>query len=224
MKNMIVLFDFDGVVLDSLPAVRTAVTKVREANGLNAPDDYEVRRWLGPPLAQSTERFAKELGLDAARQSEMNDMYVEAVCEASRFLQAFDGIEQLLKELDTVGARTGLATMKSWEEIDAVGHKYLPCLAFFKDRVFAPKSHADNIDKTHIVEKALEHLCDSQYTKNNAYMIGDRASDIEAANANGISGVGVTWGAGSEKELINAGAMHLVHSVDELRDYLSRCS
>ena len=47
-----------------------------------------------------------------------------------------------------------------------------------------------------------------------AVMIGDRDVDIEAADANGLRGVGVLWGFGGAAEL--SGAMRLLESPADL--------
>jgi len=47
-------------------------------------------------------------------------------------------------------------------------------------------------------------------------MIGDRRFDIEAAIANGIPSIGVTWGFGTRDELESAGATLVVDQPSEL--------
>jgi phosphoglycolate phosphatase len=55
-----------------------------------------------------------------------------------------------------------------------------------------------------------------------AVMIGDRRDDVEAAKANRVRSIGVTWGYGSRAELELAGAEHIVDSVAELLTHLGR--
>jgi len=54
-----------------------------------------------------------------------------------------------------------------------------------------------------------------------AVMIGDRANDVNAAKANGLRAIGVLWGYGSERELIDAGADTLCRTPNELADLLN---
>ena len=49
-------------------------------------------------------------------------------------------------------------------------------------------------------------------------MVGDRHHDVEGATAHGVPCVGVLWGYGDADELLGAGAVGLVHDVDELLD------
>jgi phosphoglycolate phosphatase len=53
-------------------------------------------------------------------------------------------------------------------------------------------------------------------------MIGDRSYDVEAAHANAIPAIGVTWGIGDRAELEAAGAEAIVDRPDELLGLLSR--
>ena len=49
-----------------------------------------------------------------------------------------------------------------------------------------------------------------------AVMIGDRAVDVRGARANSVRSVGVLWGYGSERELVEAGADRLCVAPAEL--------
>lgn len=51
-------------------------------------------------------------------------------------------------------------------------------------------------------------------------MVGDRHYDIIGASEVGVDSVGVTYGCGSEDELRQAGATHLIASIDELLEII----
>ncbi|MDD5900061.1 MAG: HAD hydrolase-like protein, partial [Lachnospiraceae bacterium] len=51
-------------------------------------------------------------------------------------------------------------------------------------------------------------------------MVGDRKYDVIGAAAVGIQTIGVLYGFGDEKELSEAGAVHLVKTPAELAEYL----
>lgn len=53
-----------------------------------------------------------------------------------------------------------------------------------------------------------------------AVLVGDRRHDVEGARQAGIDAVGVTFGYGSEEELLSAGAPAIAHSVAELEQIL----
>jgi phosphoglycolate phosphatase len=66
-------------------------------------------------------------------------------------------------------------------------------------------------------------LADFGASAEHATMIGDRHFDIEGARANGVRGIGVSWGFGSIEELRGAGAdaiASLPHELATLLDAL----
>lgn len=54
-----------------------------------------------------------------------------------------------------------------------------------------------------------------------AVMIGDRGSDIEAAQANGLPSAGVLWGFGSRQEIVEAAPDAILHTPADLADTLA---
>ena len=53
-------------------------------------------------------------------------------------------------------------------------------------------------------------------------MVGDRYHDIVGALNNGFHAIGVTWGYGTEDELLGAGAHCLVATPEQLPGLVSR--
>ena len=51
-------------------------------------------------------------------------------------------------------------------------------------------------------------------------MVGDRNHDILGAAAHGIDSLGVTFGYGSDRELIEAGASYLASVPDEILNFI----
>ena len=64
-----VLFDFDGTLADSYPAITASVNHVRAAHGLPALDEAEIRRHVGRGPAYLLEHTVPgaELEADLAR-------------------------------------------------------------------------------------------------------------------------------------------------------------
>ena len=66
----------------------------------------------------------------------------------------------------------------------------------------------------------LEYAMSDSGARENVAMVGDRKHDVAGALANGIKAIGVTYGYGSRKELIHAGADSVVDKPGELLDVL----
>ena len=71
-------------------------------------------------------------------------------------------------------------------------------------------------EKAEIEETALFDAAKRKCT----YMVGDRKFDIIGAKAEDVISVGVTYGYGSEEELLAEKPDFLAHSVDELKEIL----
>jgi phosphoglycolate phosphatase len=207
-----VVFDFDGVIVDSRRAVRTAVGAALGANGVADRPDAEVDQVIGPPVRWA---FASLTG--AAEESELVSSCVDAyhrVYEAV-YLEQTALVPGLDRALAGLGVPAALATAKVE---DFVG----PLLARLGltgrfDAVAAPSRAVPDEPKASIVARALDALGDAAA---DAVMVGDRSYDIAAARTNGIRSVGVLWGIGDRAELTGAGADLIVTRVGELADVL----
>ena len=69
-------------------------------------------------------------------------------------------------------------------------------------------------DKEHLIRQALPQ----DYGE--AWMVGDRCFDMEGGAAAGVHTLGVTYGYGSEQELLETGAEKIAHTPLEILDIL----
>ena len=79
--------------------------------------------------------------------------------------------------------------------------------------VFGSEFDGTRADKRELVAYILEK---ESLEPQASVMVGDRAHDIRAARANGLSSVGVLWGYGSREELAGAGATSIIDHPDAL--------
>ncbi|MDH3686324.1 MAG: HAD hydrolase-like protein, partial [Myxococcales bacterium] len=130
---------------------------------------------------------------------------------------AFDGIAPLLEEL----ARRlpiGLVTSKPIEFAGPILER-LDLARHFGALCGPPLARTGGEPKSHIAERALAELglaTSSHGAPPIAAIVGDRHHDIRAGRELGLATVGVLWGIGSETELREAGARHLVETPRQL--------
>jgi phosphoglycolate phosphatase len=202
-----VIFDLDGVLVDSravfLACVNHAFTKL----GLPAREDAELLPYIGPPFPYA---FGELLGVahDAEIVTACIDGYRERYVTASLTETTVPpGIPEALDALD--GRRKAVATSKPKAFADpllaAMG------LGAHFDVVAGPDLAAHAEDKTVTLGRALHELGPTR-----AVMVGDRSFDIVAAHAHGLPAIGVTWGIGTVKELRDAGAERIIGHPDDL--------
>ena len=206
-----VVFDFDGVIIDSRDAVRTAVNEALAAHGLPSRPGAEVDHVIGPPVLVAFAELtgeAESSALVAACAATYNERYARVYLQRTSLV---DGIASVLGELTLPLA---LATAKPAEFVSPLLAAL--SLAPYFEYVFAPERSAPDERKTVTVANALRALRATE-----PIVVGDRSFDIEAAHANGIRAIGVTWGIGERSELEAAGADVVIERPAQLLSLLA---
>jgi phosphoglycolate phosphatase len=206
------LFDFDGVIIDSREAVRTAINDALTVHGLPPRPGPELDRFIGPPAPAA---FAELTGKPAASPfvaacvDTYHERYTTVYLELTELI---DGVGAVLERLAR-SLRLALATAKPAEFAEPLLDKLGLAQCF--EVVAAPTISAQEEDKAVTVARALRAL-----RGDHAVMVGDRYYDIDAAHANGLRAIGVTWGIGDLAELDGAGADVIIDRPDQLLELL----
>ncbi len=195
-----VLFDLDGTLTDPKPGITGCIAYALGKLGI--PSDPDTLTWcIGPPLAES---FPLLIGSDdpvlVARAIEL---YRERFSAVGMYENAvYSGIPECLAELREANIELYVATSKP--------HIYAePILAHFGLRGFFHAVHGSELDgRNGDKAELIGHLLATEKLEpNQSVMIGDREHDMIGAKKNGLTGIGVTYGYGSQEELVNAGAI-----------------
>jgi phosphoglycolate phosphatase len=202
-----VIFDFDGVLIDSRIAVSHCMNRALAAHGLPERAPEELYRYIGPPTVSAFSELVGE-----PPDSPLVRAFIRSyrACYAETALantQVFAGIPETLEAL-AAEHRLAVATSKPL----VFAEELLRGLGL-RERfaaVAGPEFDAAD-DKTATLAAALSALGPTR-----AVMVGDRSFDMVAANAHGIPGLGVAWGIGSRAELEHAGATRIVAAPGEL--------
>jgi phosphoglycolate phosphatase len=203
-----VIFDLDGVLVDSRAAIAGCINHALTALGRPSRPEADLHPYIGPPLSHA---FGELLGLAP------DDPEVAAMIAAYRGRYATvsltdtivqDGIPEVLDEL---AQRRRLAVVTS--KVQAFAEPLLEALGL-RDRfevVAGPRLDALAEDKAQTLATALDALGPTV-----AVMVGDRSFDVLAAHANAVPAIGVAWGIGSPEELYDAGAERVIGAPAEL--------
>jgi phosphoglycolate phosphatase len=200
------IFDFDGVIIDSREAVRTAINGALADHGLPTRPGPELDRFLGPPTLVAFAQLTGE-GRDSGLVSRCVDTFHERYAEV--YLDQTELVEGIRDVLERLRVPLALATSKP---SDFVG----PLLARFGIAarfavVTAPGMSALEEPKSATVARAVRALGATE-----PVVVGDRSFDVDGAHANGLRAIGVTWGIGDRRELEAAGADLIIERPPEL--------
>jgi phosphoglycolate phosphatase len=202
-----VIFDLDGVLVDSRAVFLSCVNYAFDKLGLPQRTPAELLPYIGPPFAFG---FGELLGEppDAPIVAACIDGYRERYATAMLTETTVPpGIPEALAALN--GHRLAVATSKprAFAEplLEAMGLR-----AHF-EVIAGPELTARAEGKTETLGRALSELGGTR-----AVMVGDRSFDILAARAHALPSIGVTWGIGTLDELQSAGADRLIARPAEL--------
>jgi phosphoglycolate phosphatase len=203
-----VLFDLDGVLVDSRAAITACINHALVARGLAALPVRDLHRLIGPPLAVAFAELTAE-PVESAAVADCVSAYRDRYSHVSLTdTEVFPGIADALEALRGE-RRLAVATSKPHVMAEpilrAVG------LRDFFELVAGPEMGALAETKTVTIGSALAALGTPA-----AVMVGDRSFDIRGAQAHGLATVGVTWGIGDADELAAAGADVIVDTPAEL--------
>jgi pyrophosphatase PpaX len=206
-----VLFDLDGTLIDSggiiLASFKHATSTVL---GRVVPDEELAALVGGTSLHEQMRR------LDATRVEELVQAYREHNEPLHDELEAFEGVEHVLRTLKRQRRRLGIVTAKRRRTVD-LAFAVLPLERYF-DAVVTTESterHKPHPDPVHAALGQL-HASPEQ-----AAFVGDSPFDVRAGKAAGVFTVAVSWGKLHPQErLLEAGADTVVHSPAELLDVL----
>lgn len=210
----LVIFDWDGTIMDSTGLIAWCIQESCREMGLPVPPESEAKWVIGLGFIQSVEHVAP--GLDRERQAALADSYRRHFVAREHEAPLYEGIPELLAGLRGRERRLAVATGKARRGLErALASSGLG--RFFEatrcaDEGF-PKPHPDMI---------LKLLDETGVEPSRAVMIGDTIHDLELAANAGVDAVAVSYGAHGEELLRARTARHYASSVAELALWLER--
>ena len=214
MNKNVLLFDLDGTLTDPKPGIVGCIRFALDQLTVTCPGDDVLAGYIGPPLRAT---FAKLLDTSEVRRiEEAMAFYRQRFAESGLFdNQVYEGVPAMLERAGRASAAMYVATSKPAVYAERIV-KHFGLAAHFR-KVYGPELDGRYDDKAQL----LAHLLtEERVAPDVAVMIGDRAADVEAARANGLQSIGVLWGYGSERELVDAGADILCRTPEHLAEEL----
>lgn len=214
MKYTLVVFDWDGTILDSAGAIARSIQASCRDLGLAVPDDARARHVIGLGLADAMRYAVPDLAPE--RYQAMIDRYRHHYLSGDHALTLFPGIPELLVRLRRDGHMLAIATGKSRLGLErALDHSGLRPL--FQGSRCADECHS----KPH--PQMLEELMlEFGVRAGETVMIGDTSHDLLMATNAGVDGIAVTYGAHPHDHLLEHRPVACVHDVAELDAWLAQ--
>jgi phosphoglycolate phosphatase len=207
-----IFFDLDGTLTDPKPGITGSIQYALQKLDLPIPSQDELTWCIGPPLRAS---FVTLLGGESLADRAVA-FYRERFADVGLYENSvYPDIEHVLSALRASPRRLFVATSKprifAERIIDHFG------LTSHFEYVFGSELDGTRVNKGDLLAYAIET---TGVDASQALMIGDRSHDMVGAKSNGIRGIGVLYGYGSEEELVGAGASHVCASPRALLEHI----
>lgn len=204
-----ILFDLDGTLTDPGLGITNAAMYALAHMGYPVPPREELYKFIGPPLHDS---FQLYYGMDEAQAAEAVRLYRIYFAENGLFEnRVYDGIPEMLSQLQADGMRLVLATSKPEQFAKIIMNHY--GLDVLIPEIAGATLDTSRGTKGKVIAYALREF---SIDPTSAVMVGDREHDVFGARENGLDTIGVSFGYGSREELASAGAIAVVDSPSEL--------
>ncbi len=213
-KYKLIIFDLDGTLTDSAEGIINSVQYALTKLGIVEEDRYKLRAFIGPPLAES---FQKYYALSNYQAWQAVEYYREYFAINGMFEnQVYDGITSLLNRLQKQGLLLAVATSKPGVYAKQI-LDHFNLLKFFS-LVVGSNLDGTMTDKAQVISLVLDNF--QHLAADEIIMVGDRMHDVEGARANGIDVAAVTYGYASEEEFLYYRPSYIVDTIHELEQLL----
>lgn len=198
----VAIFDFDGTLCDSFALFVETLNELAHVYRFRSVSPDEV----APLRELSTREIMRKLDIAMWKLPWIVRSARRRMRTRLAELPAFPGIRDALQELGRRGVRCGILTSNSEGLVrEFIARESLPIHFIHAGSSLFGKP------------RALRRLLRAQAAvPGESWMIGDEIRDVEAARANGVRSVAVSWGYHSEAALARARPDRLLRSPGEL--------
>ena len=215
MNKKLVLFDYDGTIVDSAKMIVKGAIEAFRMCGLPDPDPKKVRENIGKPLSTALDAYAPR-GYEVKPEM-ISNAYRTWYAEQGRLgLQdepLFPGMFKLINDLkNNKEFLIGVATNKSRIALNNGLKKHN------LNNIFDITLTMDEANAKPDPDMAIQAMSKLNIQKKSTIIVGDTINDIGLGVNAGINSIGVAWGYNSIEMLRNEGANFIIKDSEELFD------
>ena len=222
----LVVFDLDGTLVDTLPAIVPAVNQLRARIHLAPLEPEAIQAAMGAPLDIFIERV-----INMQRGSSMPYQSKETrFCQLAKRLYGpcyllslemhatnYEGVREVLNQLVCQGIHVAILTNKS-HELAVVTVETMGLSCFFPEALIIG---SDSLSVSKPDPQTLETIMDifGVTPSDEVWMVGDSDVDLMVAEAAGVTGIACSYGYGNAGSSFDAQAT--IDSPEHLLDLLT---
>jgi phosphoglycolate phosphatase len=212
-RYKLLIFDWDGTLMDSTAAIAEALQGACGDLGLRVPTEQEARHIIGLGLDDAMRALLPEVA--PAIYPRIVERYREHFLARDAATRLFPGASGAIRSLHEAGHLLAIATGKSRRGLGRA----------LRSTGLEPFFHLTRCADEGYTKPDPEMLrcllADLGVDAGNAVVIGDTTHDLRMANAAGIDAVGVAYGAHPRDELLECRPVACFDRHDELWAWLA---
>ena len=209
----LIIFDWDGTIMDSAQKISNCIQASALEVGLEAPTSEQAKSIIGLGLFEAIRRLFP--GASDSKINAMISAYKHHFVTADDTEQKlFDGVTQGLQLLEDSGAVLAVATGKSRQGLDRAFAGLDLTHHFITSRC------ADETRSKPHPQMLLEILDFTAIDPDKAIMVGDTTFDLDMAVNAQIAGLGAGYGVHSEQMLHDSKALAVLPNFNDIIAWL----
>lgn len=214
-KYELLIFDWDGTLMDSAGHIVSTATRAIEMMGLPEREPHKISELIGLGLRDAFDRLFPEIS-----RAEMDALLIEYGRKFAGVSQQtsdlFEGVEETLDRLIEEGFTLAVATGKSRRGLDrALAESGLA-------KYFSITRCADESANKPDPQMLHDILLSTATEYHKALMIGDTEYDIAMATSADVHSVAVGCGVHDRERLADTSALAVLDSVSDLPEWLGK--
>jgi phosphoglycolate phosphatase len=208
----LIVFDWDGTVMDSTAVISGSIQAACRDLGLTIPDDETARHVIGLGLDQALRHAVPDMP-DALRP-ELVARYRHHFLSQDEDIPLFAGAKEMIAELHAAGYWLGVATGKSNAGLSRAMESSRMTGFFHATRT------ADQTLSKPDPAMLFELMEELDVSAERTLMVGDTTHDLQMAHNAGVDVVAIGHGAHPPEQLQELNPLALVSDFAELRSWI----
>ena len=202
MKDIAILFDLDGTLLDTLTDLYTAINHALRGVGARERSLEQVRRFVGNGAAVLAQRALDGSGKEQLWEQVLAEFrcYYDAHCRVET--RPYPGILQALEQLRQEGYPMAVVSNKPDSAVQIL------CRDYFGDLFRHTQGEVPGCPRKPAPDMPLLAAERLGVPAERCVYVGDSEVDVETARNAGMVCLSVTWGFRDMPELVQAGGKH----------------
>ncbi|MBQ8033261.1 MAG: HAD family hydrolase [Elusimicrobiaceae bacterium] len=214
---MLVIFDLDGTLLDTIDDLAQAANQALLACELPVRSIEQCRQFVGNGVTKLLERAVPDAYRTAQVMEQMHraffSYYDEHLADHTR---PYPGVEKLLVQLQQRGVKLAVASNKYQRATQRLVEHFFPQISFVA--VLGQREGVPLKPHPQIVQDILTL---AQTSKASCLYVGDSQVDMQTAQNAQVDACAVTWGFRSREELASYHPRWIIDTPQQLLDLLS---